>query len=143
MYDIESKQQFIRLRARGLSIREIAVQLNISKNTITDWNSEFAEKINDAQRKEIDGVLLELGVDKVARLRDLARYYNRMKEELDKEPWPGHLRSISIRELRDLMKLHQDFNKEGILPILRKPKDEIPPTAAAEENISGTKPGQK
>jgi hypothetical protein len=143
MYDIETKQQFIRLRARGASIREIAEHLNISKNTITDWNSEYAEKITDAQREEMDGVLLELGVDKVARLRDLARYYNRMKEDLDKELWPGKHRSISITELRELMRLHQAFNKEGILPNLRKQKTEIPTAATAHENVSGTKPGQK
>jgi hypothetical protein len=143
MYDIETKIRFIRLRARGMSIREIAGELKISKNTITDWNSLYAEKISDAQREEIDGILLELGVDKMARLRDLARYYNRVKEDLDKEIVPGMYPMLRIKDLRDLMKLHKDFNSEGFLPNLRKPRNDAHLEAGPQEGISGTKLGQE
>ena len=45
MYDQQTKNRFIDLRAQGLSLARIALDLDISKRTAVDWNRQFQTEI--------------------------------------------------------------------------------------------------
>ena len=45
MKDLQTKEKFIELRARGLSFNKIAEEIEVSKPTLLKWSSEFSEEI--------------------------------------------------------------------------------------------------
>jgi hypothetical protein len=45
MYDVEMKNQFLELRAKGWSLSRIAEQLKVSQRTLVTWNRQEHEQI--------------------------------------------------------------------------------------------------
>jgi hypothetical protein len=45
MYDIDTKNQFLELRAKGWSLSRISERLNVSQRTLVDWNRQEHEQI--------------------------------------------------------------------------------------------------
>ena len=43
--NLRDKQDFIHLRAQGLSFEKISVEIGVSKPTLIKWNQEFSEEI--------------------------------------------------------------------------------------------------
>jgi transposase len=47
MHTEEKRNQFIELRAAGLSFDKIAADIGVTKKTLIDWSREFADDIED------------------------------------------------------------------------------------------------
>lgn len=45
MYDMDMKNQFLELRAKGLSLSRLAEQLKVSHRTLVVWNRQEHEQI--------------------------------------------------------------------------------------------------
>ncbi|MFI5252685.1 MAG: hypothetical protein ACHQQQ_09680 [Bacteroidota bacterium] len=69
MYENDTREQFIRLRAMGKSVRIIAKVMNIAKNTVWRWNTEYADEIAAKRQCIIDLALGEQGLGKLDRLK--------------------------------------------------------------------------
>lgn len=82
MKDLEVKEEFLRLRARGLSYDKIARQLEVSKPTLLKWAAELHDELADAKIIEMDGVLEELGLAKRERVKAFASMLKRVLEEV-------------------------------------------------------------
>ena len=44
MYDTDTKNQFLELRAKGWSLSRIAERLNVARRTLVDWNRQELRK---------------------------------------------------------------------------------------------------
>jgi transcriptional regulator with XRE-family HTH domain len=40
MYDIDTKNQFLELRAKGWSLSRVAERLKVAQRTLVDWNRQ-------------------------------------------------------------------------------------------------------
>ena len=53
MKPIETKHNFIKLRAKGNSFDKIAKELGVAKQTLIDWSKEFEEEIANLKAIEL------------------------------------------------------------------------------------------
>jgi hypothetical protein len=51
MYDNDTKNEFIELRAKGWSPSRISDQLKVSQRTLVDWNRQEREQIRAADTR--------------------------------------------------------------------------------------------
>ena len=56
MENIEKKEEFIELRARGLSFQKIAKKLQISKSTLINWSKECVIEINNLRELRVEAI---------------------------------------------------------------------------------------
>jgi len=100
MKTIEQKEQFIQLRAKGLSFDKIAEELEVSKPTLINWNGEFLEEVAEAQFHELDNLLNEYKVHRRKRFEQNCKLLNAVYEELEKRT--DNLNKLSVPELAKL-----------------------------------------
>jgi transposase len=97
---MEQKEQFIQLRAKGLSFDKIAEELEVSKPTLISWNGEFLEEVAEAQFHELDNLLNEYKVHRRKRFEKNCKLLNAVYEELEKRA--DKLQKLSVPELAKL-----------------------------------------
>ncbi|MFI5251889.1 MAG: hypothetical protein ACHQQQ_05575 [Bacteroidota bacterium] len=85
MYENDTRKQFIRLRAMGKSVRIIVKVMNIAKNTVWRWNTEYADEIAAKRQCIIDLAFSEQGLGKLDRLKIAGDLLILLKERLLKE----------------------------------------------------------
>ncbi len=56
MYNNETKNKFIELRANGESLYHIAQKLEVSKRTLVNWNRAFQSEIRDLRAVELEAL---------------------------------------------------------------------------------------
>jgi len=97
---MEQKEQFIQLRAKGLSFDKIAEELEVSKPTLLKWSGEFLEEVAEAQFHELDNLLNEYKVHRRNRFEKNCKLLNAVYEELEKRT--DKLQKLSVPELAKL-----------------------------------------
>ena len=86
----EIKQDFINLRAKGHSIRAIASELNLSPQTVLNWEGDFNEEISRLKAVELESLYEQFHLTKKHRLKEIADQLQLIQKEL------------STRELTDI-----------------------------------------
>jgi hypothetical protein len=81
MHNFETQDRFIRLRAQGMSLRNIAKTINIANSTAIAWNRKLSWGINAAKRNPVDAVLGGFGVHREERLKALGIIAKNIKEK--------------------------------------------------------------
>jgi hypothetical protein len=56
MHPHQTKDQFVELRAKGISLDDIAAQLNISKGIAVDWSTRFDARIQRLRAVELQAI---------------------------------------------------------------------------------------
>ena len=56
MYNNDLKNQFLQLRARGLSLAKIAAQLHLSPRTLVDWNRHLQTEIRSLKLLQLEAL---------------------------------------------------------------------------------------
>jgi DNA-binding NarL/FixJ family response regulator len=79
---LEKKQQFVKLRAQGLSYDKIAKELKVSKATLANWNQELEGEIARLKAIELESLYQEFFMAKEARIRRLGELSHNLKTEL-------------------------------------------------------------
>ena len=109
MHPNVTKQQFIELRAQGLSLSRIADQLHVSKRTLVGWNREHHADIDSLRALELEALHEKLLASHEQELTRLAAYQCKIDEELAKRPLEKlttdklfRLSLLFRREIRDL-----------------------------------------
>lgn len=106
----ELKQEFIELRAKGVSYDKITKKLKVSKGTLTEWNKELSVEITRLKAVELDTLYETYYLTKEARIRRIG----------------GILRSLETEaEKRDLSEVRTDKLLELILKYRETLKDEF------------------
>ncbi|MFD4707921.1 hypothetical protein ACFWM3_24170 [Gottfriedia sp. NPDC058432] len=80
----EIRQQFIEMRARGISFDRIAKELKIAKSTLFDWSKEHLTEIENSKAIELEALQEQFNLTKTARIELLGRHVERIKAELEK-----------------------------------------------------------
>lgn len=57
MKDIETQHRFLELRAQGKSLRTIADELSVGRQTLVRWEREYKEQIENLKAMELDALL--------------------------------------------------------------------------------------
>ena len=84
MYDTDTKNQFLELRAKGWSLSRISEQLKVSQRTLVDWNRQEREQIRTLRAIEWEALqekILATGEQELLRLK---KELDRLEGELAK-----------------------------------------------------------
>ena len=108
MRDTATKQKFVELRANDKSLRAIAKQLKVSKDTAAAWDKKFATEIATRKNEQLQDLYKEYGMVKEARIRRLGEIIQALDAEIDRkldDSWAN----IS---LKDLLLVRREYQKD-------------------------------
>lgn len=98
MKDLQTKEKFIELRARGLSFNKIAEEIEVSKPTLLKWSSEFSEEIANRRFLASEELLERYQLTKIARMEVFAKTLNLALQEFQ-------VRKFDLLSTKDLLTL--------------------------------------
>jgi hypothetical protein len=132
MKDIETKHQFVELRARDKSLRTAADELGIGLQTAVRWERELKEQIENLKTMELDALLERHRLTLQAQIERYGVELTRLSEELQKRDLAG----VPTPKLYDIMiKLHARV--DGARPALTlRDDDEIADQKALRELVA-------
>jgi DNA-binding transcriptional MerR regulator len=111
MNDIEQKQKFITLRAKGYSLNKIANDINKCRQTLANWNNELEEEISNLKAIELESLFEECFITKEYRIKNLFKLLSKIDLELDRRD----LKDVSTEKLIDLKsRLSEQLKSEFI-----------------------------
>ena len=91
----KTKDEFIGLRAQGVSYSKIAMQLRVSRQTLVNWNRQFSEQIQEMKASRMAELAEKWLQEKERRVELFAEQLSRMQDELAERD----LSEISTAEL--------------------------------------------
>ena len=130
---IEVKQEFIELRAQGMSFDKIAKELGKAKQTLIDWSKELEEEISNYKALELEALYESYYLLKEARLKRFGGIVNKLTEELQGRD----LSDVPTDKLLDLYLKYSDKVKEEIIEPRFKTSEEIREGKIDRELING------
>jgi len=84
MYDADTKQQFLELRAKGWSLGRIAERLKVAQRTLVDWNRQEHEQIRTLRAIELEALQEKILATREQELTRLKLELDRLETELAK-----------------------------------------------------------
>lgn len=82
MPEEDKKQQFITLRAKGLSLRKIADRLSVSRSTLFRWSKELNVEVSNQRAVEFEALCEEYLVCRQHRVKVLATQLHEVMQEI-------------------------------------------------------------
>lgn len=101
MKNMDTKERFIELRARGFSFDNIADKLGVSKPTLIKWHKEFEREIVNLRYIHVEGLLEKHGLLKQKKIEVLAEVLQRTLDEIKTRD----LSDVPIKHLIEITKL--------------------------------------
>jgi len=126
---LETKEQFIELRAKGHSYDSIAKKLGKAKQTLIDWGKELQEEIANLRALELDSLYEKYYLYKEARLKAYGELLGKMREELVKRD----LTQVPTDKLLDLYLKYESQVREEIIEPIFKSQEEVEDERADRE----------
>lgn len=121
MKDLETKQEFIELRAAGLSYQKISRQLGVSKQTLINWAKDLNHELANYSAIERDHLLRQFFLVKEARIKNLGSILARLEAEVGKRDFSD----VPTEKLMELtLKFSNTLEKE-IEPIEFQGEDSL------------------
>lgn len=77
----ELKNEFVIMRAKGYSYRDIEDELGVSKSTLSNWSNELEEEIARLKAIELDSLYQQYYLNKENKIKLLGDLLDRMREE--------------------------------------------------------------
>jgi hypothetical protein len=84
MKNQKDREDFIQLRAQGISYDKISEKIGVSKPTLIKWNQECSSEIANLAYFNVEGVLEQYKILKRSRIEALASALNKALEELSR-----------------------------------------------------------
>ncbi len=82
MHSQDTINKFIELRAQNISIRNIADQIGVHRNTLLQWQHKYADEIDNLRLIELEAIQERLLPKYEQELTELAEEYKRVTAEL-------------------------------------------------------------
>ena len=79
---IDTKQQFIELRAKGWSLDKIAKELGKAKQTLIDWSKQLQDEIANRKALELEALYETYYLQRESRLQTFGAMLTKIKEEV-------------------------------------------------------------
>jgi hypothetical protein len=110
MKELAVKEQFVELRARGLSFTGIAKELQVSKQTLMNWSRDLSLEIRNRRAIEFEALLEMHALTREKRIEAIGQLLKRMNQELAARP----LTEIPTERLLDsILKLMAESEAVG------------------------------
>lgn len=114
MENHKTKEQFIQLRAQGVSYSNISKEIGKSKQTLIDWGRELEEEIRNLKAIELEAIYEKYFLLKEARLQSFGIITQRIKKEIESRD----LSDIPTEKLLDMfLKYNSVIKQETTEPI--------------------------
>ena len=114
--NLDLKQQFITLRAKGHSLERISKKLGKCRQTLSNWNSELQEEIANTRSIELEALFEEYFLTKENRIKTFLQLLEKINKELDKRDF----QAVSDDKLVDLkLKINQQLRGEYFEPKIK------------------------
>ncbi|MEC2057986.1 hypothetical protein I6J18_13595 [Peribacillus psychrosaccharolyticus] len=128
MKDNKTRQQFIEMRAKGISFDRIAKELKTAKSTLIEWSKTYLIEIENLKAIELEALQQQFFVTKEARIELLGKQMERIKEELENRDF-SHVPTDKLLDCYSKA-LNQLKQEEMEIIFKRKPetRDIIAPT---------------
>ncbi len=122
MKDLETKNKFVELRAKGLTYDKIADELEVTKRTLINWSKDFEEEIANLKATELEALQEQYFMKKEKKIRLFGDKFIAIIKELDKRD----LSEIPTEKLFDLMIKYSIYlsNEEVELVFKQKRSDD-------------------
>lgn len=109
MENIETKNRFVELRAKGNSFSSIAETLGVSKQTLINWSKELKVEVSNLRVMEYDALLNQYKLSKEKKLE----CFGEMLQKIWVEMQNRDLTELSTDKLFTLyVKLNDSFEKD-------------------------------
>jgi len=116
MGDLEYKEKFIELRAKGWTFDKIAKELHKRKATLIDWSKELESEIANRKAIELEVLYEKHYLLKEQRIEKLGNLLNKIINEIDNR----NLKDIPTDKLFDLLlKYNKEIKEEMIEPVYK------------------------
>lgn len=113
MKPAETKQEFIRLRADGLSYRAIQEKIGVCKSTCSEWEQAYKKEIAQLKADSMSDLYNAYGMTREARIKKLGSTLNRLQTALD----DVDLTALPPEKLLDYYLRYSDALKSEYLPL--------------------------
>ena len=111
MKDQKTKEQFIELRASGLSFDKIAEKLEVSRNTLISWSSTLEVEIMNATQIQLESIREAWLLTKTAKLEAYGKQLAKISAALAERDFEG----LDTKTLMDLFfRLHSATDTAGV-----------------------------
>ncbi|HEY5125408.1 MAG TPA: hypothetical protein VIK14_16880 [Ignavibacteria bacterium] len=113
MHTETQKNEFLSLRAQGLSFDKISEKLKINKKTLIRWNKERINEINSLKELAFESMMESLQVSTKNRIKLLADELNKLNAALDGRSYGSYnvpeLLTFKMKLISELSKLDSTF----------------------------------
>lgn len=113
MKSLSTKEEFIRLRAKGLSFDKISKEINTSKPTLLKWNEELEKEIANLSYFEVEIMLEQYRLTKINKIEGFALVLQKAIEELKKRDFS----EIGTKDLLSVISALESKLKMELKPI--------------------------
>ena len=120
-YNIQDKEQFIELRAKGWSFDRIAKELGKAKQTLIDWSKELQDEIANLKALELEALYEKYYLLKETRLQTFGEMLTKIKTEVESRD----LSDVPTDKLLELLLKYNSQVKEEIVEPTFKSSEEI------------------
>lgn len=121
MIDSETKLRIIELRSKEKSMRTIAKELKLSKQTVVDICKDMKDEIATLKAIELDALYESEEITTEARLRNLSYLLQKIKKELDARD----LADVPTEKLVDLyLKTASSVDSAIVEPIFKSSQEQ-------------------
>ena len=83
MKDVTKKQEFIELRAKGMSFAKISAQIEVSKPTLIEWSKELELEVSNLKAIEMDALYEQHRLTKESKIKRLSQQLNKIETEIE------------------------------------------------------------
>lgn len=124
MENMEVKEKFIELRAKGNSLQSIADNLGVTKQTLITWGKTLEVELRNQKALEYDALITKYEITRESKLKVYMELMNKIVDQ------------VKDRDLSDLSteKLYLLYFK------IRNELDKMPTTATFEANETSWEP---
>lgn len=121
MINLDQKEKFIELRAKGWSFDRIAKELGRAKQTLIDWSKELQEEIANRKALELDALYETYYLQRESRLQMFGAMLTKIKEEVEGRD----LSDVATDKLLELFLKYNSQVKEEIVEPIYKSSQEL------------------
>ena len=120
MINLDQKEKFIELRAKGWSFDRIAKELGRAKQTLIDWSKDLQEEIANRKALELEALYETYYLQRESRLQMFGVMLTKIKKEVESRD----LSDVPTDKLLDLfLKYNNQIREEIVEPIYKSSQE--------------------
>jgi IS30 family transposase len=120
MINLDQKEKFIELRAKGWSFDRIAKELGRAKQTLIDWSKDLQEEIANRKALELEALYETYYLQRESRLQMFGAMLTKIKKEVESRD----LSDVPTDKLLELfLKYNNQIREEIVEPIYKSSQE--------------------